>query len=86
MEQAHQENQENRGGNKRRRRENEGEQRQLRFDGIKLNIHTFKGKSDPEAYLEWEIKVEHVFACNEYNEEQKMKLTTTEFLDYALTW
>jgi len=32
---------------------------QLRFDGIKLNILTFKGKSDPDAYLEWEINVEH---------------------------
>ena len=67
-------------------RENEGEQRQLRFDGIRLNIPTFKGKSDTKAYLEWEIKVEHVFSCNEYNEEQKMKLATTEFSDYALTW
>jgi len=36
--------------------------------------------------LEWEIKVELVFACNEYNEEQKMKLAATEFSDYALIW
>jgi len=56
------------------------------LDGIRLNIPTFKGKSDHEAYLEWEIKVEHVFACNEYNEEQKMKLAAAEFSDYALTW
>jgi len=27
-----------------------------------------------------------VFACNEYNEEQKMKLAAAEFSDYALTW
>jgi len=52
MEQAQQENQENRKRDRRRRRENEGEQRQLRFDGIRLNIPTFKGKSDFEAYLE----------------------------------
>jgi len=38
MEQAQQVNSEKRGGDRRRRRENEGEQRQLRFDGIKLNI------------------------------------------------
>jgi len=36
--------------------------------------------------LEWELKVEHVFACNEYNKEQKMKLATTEFSYYMLTW
>jgi len=36
--------------------------------------------------LEWETKVEHVFACNEYNEEQKMRLVAAEFSNYALTW
>jgi len=36
--------------------------------------------------LEWEIKVEHVFACSEYNDEQKMKLAAAEFSHYALTW
>jgi len=58
MEQAQQENH-----GDRRRRENEGEQKQLRFEGIRLNIPTFEGKSNPEAYKEWEIKVEHVLAC-----------------------
>ncbi|XP_068503778.1 uncharacterized protein [Phaseolus vulgaris] len=86
MEQAQQVNPENRGGDRRRRRENDGEQRTLRIDGIKLNIPTFNGKSDPDAYLEWEIKVEHEFACNEYNEVQKMKLAAAEFSHYALTW
>jgi len=86
MEQAQQVNPENKRGDKRRRRENDGEQRTLRIDGIKLNILIFNGKSDPDAYLEWEIKVEHVFACNEYNEEQKMKLAASEFSTYALTW
>jgi len=47
LEQAHQENHENRGGD--RRIENEGE---LRIYGIGLNIPTFKEKSDPEVYLE----------------------------------
>jgi len=36
----------------RRRRKNEGEQRTLRIDGIKVNIPTFNGKSDLDAYLE----------------------------------
>ncbi|XP_068477278.1 uncharacterized protein [Phaseolus vulgaris] len=86
MEQAQQVNPENRGEDRRRRRENDGEQITLRIDGIKLNIPTFNAKSDPDAYLEWEIKVEHVFACNEYNEEQKTKFAAAEFSHYALTW
>jgi len=85
MEQTQQENHENREED-RRRKENEVEQREMEFDGIRLNIPTFKGKSDPEAYLNWEIKIEHVFSCNEYSEEQKMKLTTVEFSFYALIW
>ena len=32
------------------------------------------------------MKIEHVFSCNEYTEEQKMKLAAAEFSDYALVW
>lgn len=70
----------------RRRRGNDGVPRQNRIDGIKLNIPPFKGKNDPEAYLEWEMKIEHVFSCNNYEEDQKVKLATTEFSDYDLVW
>ena len=28
------------------------------LDAIKLKIHSFQGKNDPEMYLEWEKKVE----------------------------
>ncbi|KAH9769137.1 Endonuclease [Citrus sinensis] len=40
---------------------------------IKLKIPSFQGKNDPEAYLEWEKKVELVFDCHNYSEEKKMK-------------
>ena len=30
---------------------------------IKMKIPAFQGKSDPEAYLEWEKKMELVFDC-----------------------
>jgi len=46
----------------------------------------FKGRSDPEAYLEWELKIEHVFSCNNYSVEPKVMLATSEFYDYALIW
>ncbi|RDX83912.1 hypothetical protein CR513_35120, partial [Mucuna pruriens] len=38
---------------------------------IKITIHVFQGKNDPELYLEWERKVEHVFDCHNYLEEKK---------------
>ena len=48
-----------------------------------MKILTFHGKSDPEAYLEWEKKVERVFEYHNYTEEKKVKLATVEFTDYA---
>ena len=57
-----------------RRGGNGGGPRPNRIEGVKLNIPPFKGKSDPEAYLEWELKIEHIFSCNTYEEAQKLKL------------
>jgi hypothetical protein len=36
--------------------------------GIKMKIPSFQGRSDPEAYLEWEKKMEFVFDCHNYSE------------------
>ncbi|RDX94403.1 hypothetical protein CR513_23216, partial [Mucuna pruriens] len=55
--------------NERRRRD---EPRRDNYVGnIKMTIPAFKGKNDPEVYLEWERKVEHVFDCHNYSEEKK---------------
>ena len=43
--------------------------RQNRVEGVKLNVPSFKGRSDPDACLDWEMKIEHVLACNDYTEE-----------------
>ena len=59
---------------------------QNRIEGVKLNVPPFKGRSDPDAYLNWEMKIEHVFSCNDYTEVQKVKLALAEFSDYALVW
>lgn len=69
-----------------RRGGNGGGPRPNRIEGVKLNIPPFKGKSDPEAYLEWELKIEHIFSCNTYEEAQKLKLAVVGFSDYALVW
>jgi hypothetical protein len=47
---------------------------------------TFQGKNDPEAYLEWETKMEMVFDCHNYSELKKVKLAAIEFTDYAIVW
>ena len=53
---------------------------------IKMKVPSFQGKSDPEAYLEWEKKMELVFDCRHYPEAQKVKLAVIEFTDYAVIW
>ena len=56
------------------------------LSGIKMKIPSFKGKSDPEAYLEWEKKMEFTFDCDNYLKAKKVKLVVIEFSDYAITW
>ena len=51
---------------------------------IKLKIPAFKEKTNPEAYLEWERKVEIIFNIHKYSEEKKVKLVVVEFTDYAM--
>jgi len=56
------------------------------LDAIKLKIPSFQGKNDPEAYLEWEKKVDWIFDCHNYSEAKKVKLVVIEFTDYVLIW
>lgn len=55
-------------------------------NAIKMSIPPFQGKSDPNAYLEWESKVELVFDCHNYSQEKKLKLAAASFSDYAIVW
>ena len=49
-----------------------------------MTIPPFKGRSGPEAYLEWEKKMELIFDCHNYSEDKKVKLAVIEFTDYAI--
>jgi len=71
---------------RRRRKGHEDEHREEKIEGVKIQIPSFKGKSDPEAYLEWEMKIEQLFACHNYTKEKKLKVAAMEFTDYALIW
>jgi len=53
---------------------------------IKLKIPAFKGKTYPEAYLDWEKKVEMIFDIHRYSKEKKVELAVMEFTDYAMVW
>lgn len=64
----------------------EGSRRDSHLGNIKMTIPAFKGKNDPELYLEWERKVEHVFDCHNYSDEKKVKLAIVEFTNYASIW
>jgi hypothetical protein len=53
---------------------------------IKMKIPYFQGRTNLEAYLEWEKKIELIFYCHNYSEEKKVKLAAIEFTDYAIIW
>jgi hypothetical protein len=44
-----------------------------------MKIPSLQGRSDIEAYLEWEKKMEFVFDCHNYLETNKVKLAVIEF-------
>ena len=54
--------------------------------GIKMKIPSFQGRSNLEAYLKWEKKMEFVFDCHNYSETKKVKLAVIEFSEHAITW
>ncbi|XP_010530537.1 PREDICTED: uncharacterized protein LOC104807122 [Tarenaya hassleriana] len=56
------------------------------LSNIKMEIPSFFGKSDAEAYLQWEQKTDMVFECHRYSENKKLKLATAKFSEYALAW
>ncbi|XP_038972043.1 uncharacterized protein LOC120104632, partial [Phoenix dactylifera] len=68
------------------RRQRDESRKDSHLGSIKMTIPAFQGKNDPELYLEWERKVEHVFECHNYSEEKRVKLAIVEFHDYASIW
>ena len=64
---------------------NQGRREDDNLGSIKSKIPEFKGKNDPEAYLEWEKRIENIFDIHHYSDRKKVKLAVTEFTEYALT-
>ncbi|KAL1212108.1 hypothetical protein V5N11_018708 [Cardamine amara subsp. amara] len=53
---------------------------------MKLKVPPFHGKNDPDAYLEWEKKIEIIYDCQEYSDLKMVKLAATDFYGYAINW
>ena len=51
-----------------------------------VKLPSFSGDSDPNVYLDWEAKVEQIFKVHEVQNDQKVRLASLEFLDYAMQW
>ena len=53
---------------------------------FRLNILEFKGKLDPEEFLDWLSTVERVFEYKEVPEVKKVNLVTLKHRKYASLW
>ncbi|PHT36657.1 hypothetical protein CQW23_24357 [Capsicum baccatum] len=60
--------------------------RDVGINSIKVSLLTFKGKSDPKAYLSWECSCERIFQVNDITEEKKSCYAIAHFEGYANTW
>lgn len=71
---------------KRRAKNNHGGETDVNLGNVKVTILKFKDMNDPEAYLDWEKKVELIFDCHNYSEDKKVKIAVLEFTDYTISW
>nr|KYP36068.1 Transposon Ty3-G Gag-Pol polyprotein [Cajanus cajan] len=53
---------------------------------LKEDMEKHRGKNDVESYLDWEMKVEQLFACHKVSEERKVPLATLSFQGHAMYW
>ena len=62
------------------------EQEQDGLGKVKVRIPTFEGKCDPDAYMDWETKIEQIWTCHNFPEHRKVQLAALEFQGYAMVW
>ena len=53
---------------------------------VNISLPYFHGKYNFETYLDWEMKVEQLFACHHISVERKFPFTSLSFQGYALYW
>ena len=47
-----------------------------RHIGAKLDIPSFEGSTNPEKYLKWEMKLDHIFDIQRFDDNRKIALAT----------
>ncbi|XP_068499560.1 uncharacterized protein [Phaseolus vulgaris] len=52
----------------------------------RVDLPHFHGKENVEVYLDWEMKVEQLFACHRVSEDRKVPLATLSFQGNAMYW
>ena len=52
----------------------------------RVDLPHFHGKENVEIYLDWEMKVEQLFACHRVSEERKVPLAALSFQGNAMYW
>ena len=53
---------------------------------VRVDLPFFHGKEDIDAYLDWEMKVEQLFACHRVSEERRVPLATLSFQGQVMHW
>jgi len=51
-----------------------------------IKLPSFSGEGDPNVYLGWEAKEYQFFNVHEVQNDQKVRLASLEFMDYAMQW
>jgi len=54
-------------------------ERQESTKEVRVDLPYFHGKENVETYLDWEMKVEQIFACHRVSEERMVPLATISF-------
>ena len=53
---------------------------------VKLNIPSFTGEEDLNAYFEWQERCDQIFNAHGISEMKRVELTLKKFSGYALSW
>jgi len=53
---------------------------------IKIDVHNFEGKLQPEQFIEWVEKIDQFFEWKEIPDNRKVKFASLKLTGHALTW
>ncbi|XP_010530494.1 PREDICTED: uncharacterized protein LOC104807077 [Tarenaya hassleriana] len=53
---------------------------------LKFKLPTFAGRVNPDAYLDWERRMDNIFECYEYSEHKMVQYAAAQLTDNALAW